>query len=165
MRIEEKGGRLVVVDFDDVEACKIACRIERDGIAFYEGLAGRSAGSGARRALGELAREERDHLDFFRGELERLRAEKEDRFEEDDLMDSLDYGVFQPYRDLAEALDSPAKALRLAQLVEERTVHFYEACRARVGSGAARRELGRIIEEERAHARRIGEMREAPAKA
>jgi rubrerythrin len=156
---------MVVVDFNDIEACKIAAKIERDGLAFYEALAGRMADPSARETVLSLARQEGDHLDFFRDELARLTAMKEDPFEEDDLADVLDYGIFAPYRDLAEAVKSPEKALTLGLLVEERTVRFYEACRDRVGSAETRQELERIIGEERAHAQKLREMRAALPKA
>ena len=165
MRIEERSGALVVVDFDDLEACKIAARIERDGAAFYEALAVRMTDAAARGSILSLASQERDHLEFFEGELTRLRATKEDAFEEDDLASSLDYGIFKPYRDLADALESPRKALRLGQIVEERSVQFYEACRGRVAADGTKRQLDRIIAEERLHARTLQEMRDALPKA
>jgi len=165
MRIEERSGTLVVVDFDDLEACKIAVRIERDGMAFYEALAGRMTDAAARGSILSLASQERDHLEFFEGELARLRETKEDPFEEDDLASSLEYGIFAPYRDLAEALESPRKALRIGQIVEERSVRFYEACRGRVASDETKRQLDRIIAEERLHARKLQEMQDALPKA
>lgn len=161
MRIEERAGALVVVDFDVLEACKIAIRIEQDGIAFYEALAGRVSDDETRQAVLALADEERDHLDFFRGELGKAREEREDPFEEDDLASSLDYGIFAPYRDLAEAVRNPRKALALGVLVEERTAQFYAACRDRVSSEEAKRALDRIVAEEQSHARRLREMRDA----
>ena len=161
MRIEERSGGLVVVDFTDLEACKIAANIEGDGIAFYEALAGRVTDGSARQAVLSLAREERDHLDFFRGELERIKEAKEDPFEEDDLADVLDSGIFRPYQDLAGAVKTPAKALSLGVLIEDRTVRFYDICRERTRSAAAARQLERIIGEERLHAKLLREMREA----
>lgn len=165
MRVEERSGALVVVDFNELEAYKIAMRIESDGIAFYEALAGRVSDGSARHAVLSLAREERDHLDFFRGELERIKGAKEDPFEEDDLATALDYGIFAPYRDLAAAVRDPRKALTLGVLVEERTAQFYAACRDRVSSEDAKRALDRILAEERAHALCLAGMRDAIPKA
>lgn len=161
MRIEERSGGLVVVDFTDLEACKIAANIEREGIAFYEALAGRLAGRAARETILGLARQEREHLAFFEDELARVRREKEDPFEEDDLADVLDSGIFRPYQDLAGAVKTPAKALSLGVLIEDRTVRFYDICRERTRSAAAARQLERIIGEEQAHARRLQAMRDA----
>jgi rubrerythrin len=161
MRIEERAGSLVVVDFDDLEACKIAVRIEKDGMAFYEALAAGMSDAEVRGQILSLAGQERDHPVFFEGELARLRETKEDLFEEDDLASSLEYGIFAPYRDLADALETPRKALRLGQLVEARSVQFYEACRGRVSSDETKRQLDRIIAEERLHARKLKEMEDA----
>lgn len=161
MRVEERDGTLVVSGFDDLQACKIAVRIERDGIAFYEALASKMPDTATRGTILSLADQEREHLDFFEGELSRIREEKEDPFEEDDLASFLDYGIFAPYRDLADAVETPRKALKLGHLVEERSVQFYEACRGMASAGGARRQLGRIIEEERRHARTLKGMLDA----
>jgi rubrerythrin len=113
MRIEEKNGNLVIVDFNELEALKIASRIENDGIRFYTRLAASAGAPKVRETLELLAFQEKDHLEFFRKELQRLREKREDPFEEDDLLDSIDYGIFQPYQsmaDLEKALDTPRKA-------------------------------------------------------
>lgn len=162
MRIEEKEGSLVIVDFDGLEAYKIAVGIERDGVRFYKGLAARVAKPAARETLELLASQERDHLSFFQKQIQLLRLEREDAFEEDDLLGSLDYGIFRPYQGmegLEKILSTPEKALRLAVIIEDRSVQFYEACLARVTSGEARRELASIVDEERRHKKLLEETR------
>ncbi|MCX6354936.1 MAG: ferritin family protein [Candidatus Aureabacteria bacterium] len=161
MRIEDKGGSLVIVDFDELEAYKIASKIERDGIEFYTKLAGRVAKRKPRGALELLATQERDHLDFFHQQLSRLRQVKEDNFEEDDLLSSIDYKIFQPYQGIAELekiLDTPRKALRLGVIVEEKSIDFYEFCIKKVTSPEAQAEIARIIEEERQHKKTLEDM-------
>ncbi len=161
MRIEEKDGSLVIVDFDELEAYKIARAIESEGARFYSALASKADDAAVRKALELLAFQEKDHLDFFDGELRRLRERREDAFEEDDLLAVIDYGIFQPYRsmaDLAEALDNPRNALRLGLIVEEKSIQFYEACRPRVSSPETREEIDRIIGEERSHKRTIEDL-------
>lgn len=161
MRIEEKNGNLVITDFSEMEAFKIASTIERDGIHFYEKLSGRVTSTRVRDTLNVLAAQERDHLEFFEGELFKLRERQDDRFEEDDLLTSIDYGIFQPYQSIGElekALDTPAKALRMGVIVEEKSVRFYESCRARVVSRSAQEGLAKIIEEEREHTQLLKDM-------
>ncbi len=38
MKIEEREGKLVIVDFNELEAYKVASKIEKDGIRFYDNL-------------------------------------------------------------------------------------------------------------------------------
>ena len=161
MRIEEKNGNLVITDFNELEAFKIASKIEKDGIHFYEKLAGRVTSMRVRDTLNVLATQERDHLEFFEGELFKLRERQDDRFEEDDLLTSIDYGIFQPYQGIGElekALDAPRKALRMGIIIEEKSIRFYESCRDRVSSRGTKEGLVRIIEEEREHKRLLEDM-------
>jgi len=161
MRIEDKSGDLVITDFDEREALAIASKIERDGIHFYEKLAESVTSERLRDTLNVLAIQERDHLEFFEGELLKLREQEHDRFEEDDLLTSIDYGIFQPYQGIGElekALDAPRKALRMGIIIEEKSIRFYESCRGRVSSRGTKEGLVRIIEEEREHKRLLEDM-------
>jgi len=163
MRIEEKNGNLVITDFNELEAFKIASKIEKDGIHFYEKLAGRVAGTRVRDTLKMLANQERDHLEFFEGELLTLRERQHDPFEEDDLLTGIDYGIFQPYQSIEEldrALDTPGKALRMGIIIEEKSIRFYESCKGQVSSRGTKEEMVRIIEEEREHERLLKDMRD-----
>ncbi len=38
MKIADQAGKLVITDFNEEEAYKIACNIEREGIRFYKKL-------------------------------------------------------------------------------------------------------------------------------
>lgn len=161
MRIEEKNGDLVIVDFNELEAFKIASKIEKDGIDFYEKLAERAAQRRARDTLRLLAGQERDHLEFFDGEHSKIRELRQDRFEEDDLLGSIDYGIFQPYRGIAElekALDSPRKVFRMGIIIEEKSVRFYEFCMRHVSSHETQEGIAGIIKEEREHKRLLEDM-------
>jgi rubrerythrin len=161
MRIEEKNGDLMIVDFDELEAFKIASKIEKDGINFYEKLAEKVEKGRVRDTLNLLAGQERDHLEFFGGELFKLREKRQDRFEEDDLLSSIDYGIFQPYRSIEElekALDAPRKVLRMGLVIEEKSIRFYELCLRHISSPEAQDGVAGIIEEEREHRRLLEDM-------
>ncbi|MDD5556665.1 MAG: ferritin family protein [bacterium] len=160
MRIEERDGAFVVADFSGTEAFRIACAIERDGARFYDALARAVTDPGVRSTLEFLAGQEREHLAFFGRELERERARAGDPFEEDDLLASLESGVFGPLREMRDpgaAVARPAEALRMALAVEERSILFYGCCRERLGK-EPREALARIIDEERRHKALIEEM-------
>jgi rubrerythrin len=162
MRIEEKDGMLVITDFDELEAYKIAHKIEQDGVRFYERLLSVLSDKVDRQALGFLAQKEREHARFFHKELLDLKERKEDSFEEDDLLSELEYGIFEPYggqlEDIGKLLDTPAKALKLGLAIENRAIDFYSQCMQRVSSPAAKEAIANIIDEEREHKRVIEGM-------
>lgn len=154
MKIEEKGDQLVVVDFNEAEAYRIACKIEKDGIEFYGKLAQAIVDKDTKRKIEFLLREEKKHLNFF----EECLQEKEKRTVadpgEESLLDYMDYAIFQPYqniKDLSDKIDDIKQALRLAVIVEDKSIKFYQACKEKVSAAEAKQELQNIIEEERRH--------------
>ncbi len=156
MKIEEKGGRLKVVDFDRAEAYMIAEKIEKDGIRFYEYLADKEKNEQTKEIFRFLIEQERDHLRLFETRLveEKSKSETEVCYEENDLFSSFDYQIFKPYEEqehLENIVNSPRKALKLAIIMEERSIDFYAAVRERVEDPAAGEELTRIIDEEKKH--------------
>ncbi len=161
MRIEEKGGEFVIVDFDELEAYKIARKIERDGLNFYKKLLEKAVEEKTKKALAFLIEKEREHLNFFGDRLSEIREKKDDSFEEDDLLGTIDYGIFQPYQSmeqLEKALDDPRKALRLGLIVENHSIKFYKSCRDKVTSEKTKEEMTRIIEDECEHKAQVEGM-------
>lgn len=161
MRIEYKNGELVIVDFDEREAYKIACKIEKDGIFFYKKLCARIDKEDTRKALSFLLEEEGRHLKLFEDAL--WEAEKAGGAvnEDDDLLDGMNSGVFQPYesiKDLEKALSDTAKALRLGIIIEDKSIKFYGACRKNISSEKAKAALTFIIEEEKRHKELLGDI-------
>jgi len=100
MKIEDKEGKLVVVDFDEFEAYRIAVKVEYDGIRFYDVFALSVDDPELKRVVGVLLAEERKHLAFFEGCIDRLRREKDDLSEDDSLLNSMDFGIFEPYQSM-----------------------------------------------------------------
>ena len=39
MKIEQKGNSFIITNFDEIEAYKVACKIEKEGLKFYKKLA------------------------------------------------------------------------------------------------------------------------------
>lgn len=154
MKIEEHEGKLRVVDFNELDAYKIACKIEKDGAWFYNKLLGVVDASAAKQVLTFLIEEEKKHLKFFEQCLSGARQSREDRFEEDDLLSSMNFGIFEPYQSIEELenmFPDSGKALKLGIIVEEKSIKFYEACQGQVSSEETRREIANIIEEEKKH--------------
>ncbi len=161
MKIEEKGAELVITDFDELEAYKIARKIEKDGREFYEKLYESVSEPKVKETLGFLKREEGKHLAFFEEKLDQMREKKEDYFEEDDILDSMEFGIYKPYQQdlekLEDILNNVKRALKLGIKIEERSINFYKACKEKVASLEAKDQLQLIIEEETKHKARIEE--------
>ncbi|MBN1522012.1 MAG: hypothetical protein JW928_05710 [Candidatus Aureabacteria bacterium] len=153
MKIEEKDGALVIVDFNDLEAYKIARKVEKDGIAFYNRLLDLALNEKTRDVLRILLEEEKKHLKFFEDMMFSIR--EEEWFEkEDDLLDDLNYGIFpdnMPELEVGQFLDRPEKAVGLGIVMEKRTIEFYQACQERVLNEKAKKEIEKIIEKESEH--------------
>lgn len=154
MKIQEKNGKLDVVDFNELDAYKIASKIEQDGIAFYKNLANGVKDDAAKKRLEFLLSEEKRHLSFFQDCLSKVEEKAEDGFEDDNLLSFMDYGIFQPYEHMSQmkdVIDDVDKALDIGIIVEDRTVKFYQACKDKLISQDAKQELENIINEEQKH--------------
>ncbi|MEW6008774.1 MAG: ferritin family protein [Candidatus Omnitrophota bacterium] len=153
MKIEEKNGKLSIVDFDEIEAYKIASKIEQDGIDFYKSLAAKADSQQTKETLNFLIEEEKKHLKFFQNCLFPLRQDKGDLFEEDDLFKVMDYGIFiaKNSEELKAIISKPKKALEFGLAIEDKSIKFYSSCRDFVGSSASKQEISKIIREEEKH--------------
>jgi rubrerythrin len=160
MKIKQKKDEFVIVDFDEIEAYKIACKIEKDGIDFYKKLAG-LVGESVRKMADFLIEEEERHLRVFEDCLYEARQRQEDTFEEDDLFSVMDYGVFYPYKsmeDIRELMNDSKKVLRLGLVIEDRSIKLYSACEKKVSSQSTREALRNIIEQEKRHKNLLEDM-------
>ena len=154
MRIEEKDDALVIVDFDELEAYRIACKIENDGLEFYKNLLEAVNETAAKKAIQLLIGEEKKHLNLFEKCLSRLRQQKEDTSEDNDLLGSLDYGIFAAFQGaigLKEAVRGKESALRLGIAIENNSIRFYGALKDKVPSQETKVEISNIIKEEFKH--------------
>jgi rubrerythrin len=164
MKIEERDNKLVITDFNELEAYKIARRIEKHGRQFYEKLHERAEEPAVKDMLGFLKEEEERHLAFFEERLDSVREEKEDYFEEDDMLDAMDFGIYHPYeqdlKKLEDILDNKKRVLELGLKIEQRAIDFYKACKDKVGSAQTRDHLQSIIEQEEKHKSLIQEQQD-----
>lgn len=161
MKISIENKELLISDFNAIEAYKIACSIEKDGISFYTRLRADEKNVEVAQTLDFLIEEEERHLKVFQERLAQLQNAEEDDFEDDDLFACIDYGIFEPYEsieNLAEYLDDIKKALRLGIKAEDNAVSFYKACLAGVSSESAKLELEKIIDEEIKHKKILADI-------
>ncbi len=146
--------------FNAYEALRIATEMERDGLAFYEALAGAAKDAKVRKLALRLAEEERDHIRRFE---EMIDAERFDNaWSVDDLQLIDDYlnatvkrGVFtgpEAARKIAESVSNLGEALSLAIHMERMTVQYYEKLHAACTYDTGRKAFAQLVEEEKRHA-------------
>jgi len=155
-----KDGRILLSDFSPVQAFKIAVKMEQDGIRFYKDLLGTVRDEEARAEIGFLVRQEQQHLDTFTRLLREQKEETADGFEEDDIIDYMNASVFEVSlrKETAGNMDHRHTAMEEALNLERRSIVFYEACARSAGGGAPKGSFEKIIEEERSHLKKFGEL-------
>jgi len=154
MKITMQNDTMMITDFCEFEAYRIALSIEEQGLHFYQKLLECIQKDEVKSMLKFLIEEEKKHLTFFENALTDLRQEREDTDEDNDLVATLDFGIFMPYeemKDMSQVIDNVEKALQLGILIENKTVTFYQTCRDHVVSEDTKKELDHIIDEEKRH--------------
>jgi len=154
VKIDYNKGQIEISDFNSLEAYKIARKMEKDGIDFYQKLQAQNFSPEVSRALGFLLQEEKRHLKLFEDKIFELQKDSADGFEEEALVDFIDSKVFAPFdslKNLDKYLTEKAKALKLGVAIEKNSVGFYQACLNNLSTSAAKKDLEFLIKEENAH--------------
>lgn len=154
-------GTIELTDFSATQAFKIACKLERDGLALYEKMFRECSETAVNSALEYLIQTEKEHLHFFESELEKLEAQEVDGFEEDDFVDYMDSHVFDESavpHDRGANYCEPSQALLLGLRMEQRALIFYRALREQTNDTKAQAALDTIINEEQKHMQTLEEF-------
>jgi rubrerythrin len=149
MKVKDTGEGIQIYDFNPVEALKIARKLEREGIKFYEKLLEKADDPKVKEALTYLRDQEVEHLRIFEKLLAREDAEAVDD-DGDDVLESVDDGVFllPQESDLAADFD---RALELGVTIEKRSLTFYLEVVKHTESEEGKNTIKKIIAEERKH--------------
>jgi rubrerythrin len=147
------------------EALRWALEIEKNGEAFYNEVAAKSADSKVKTLFEDLAAQERGHYRAFQKMLQEMKPDPD--------LSTIEYDEYQTYLQvaLADALFAgPDKGLTLAKQAQDRetalraamgfekdTLLFFYDLREMV-SQAERGAISDIILEEKAHLRRLAKM-------
>jgi rubrerythrin len=147
------------------EALKWALEIEKNGEAFYDAVAAKSADPEVKALFEDLASQERGHYQVFQKMLKEVKPDPD--------LSTVEYDEYQTYLQvaLAEALFAgPDKGLTLAKQAQDRetalraamgfekdTLLFFYDLREMVGQ-AERGAISDIILEEKTHLRRLAKM-------
>lgn len=155
--------------FNAYEALRIATEMERDGLAFYEALAGAVSDAGVRKLSERLAEEEKDHIRRFE---EMINAERLDNaWNLDNLQLLEDYLNATVKRDvfpgkaaaakIGESVANPSEALSLAIHMENMAVEYYSKLHDTCTYDTGKKAFAQIVEEEKKHAASLEEARTA----
>ena len=149
MKIKDTGEGIQIYDFSIVETLKIARKLEKEGIRFYETLLEKTIDPTVKEVIRYLLNEEKDHLKLFEKLLEREDAEALDN-DGEDMLDSVDDGVFvlPPKEEWAVDFDA---AMQLGIAIEKRSLAFYLEVVKYTESEESKKILKKIIAEERKH--------------
>ena len=149
MKIKDTGEGIQIYDFSIVETLKIAHKLEKEGIRFYETLLEKTIDPTVKEVIRYLLNEEKDHLKLFEKLLEREDAEALDN-DGEDMLDSVDDGVFvlPPEEEWAADFDA---AMQLGIAIEKRSLAFYLEVVKYTESEEGKIILKKIIAEERKH--------------
>ncbi len=156
----DKAGKITISDFSPVQAYKIAVKMERDGIVFYQGLLENVKDQDIRRELDFLIKEEESHLNIFQGLLSREKEESGDAFEEDDVVDYIKSRVFDASLKQAKLsqMEHRHTALEEAMNMERRSIVFYEACMDESKGEKEKSSFLAIMEQEKKHLYKFAEL-------
>jgi rubrerythrin len=143
---------IIISDFDELEVLKISMKIEIDGEKYYMSAFSKTANDRLKRTFKRLAEDERAHYEKFKGLFEvALRARGIDDPDsvdsEEGLYAYIDSGIFNK--------DAEAKTVKDAvmngEIVELRSILFYNELLKNSGSDGNKQVLNEIIEQEKMH--------------
>lgn len=146
--------------FNDVEAAKIACNMERNGLEFYKMMAAKSADPNVKQTFEQLAADESEHIAVFEALHEALLAEprKHSYLDNEELdaymrrlVESHVFADAGTVSRLARDADTDIAALGVGMRAERDTMLFYQEMLTFTDSKAAREAFQGIVDEERRH--------------
>ncbi|MHC4201194.1 MAG: ferritin-like domain-containing protein [Planctomycetota bacterium] len=153
--------------FNAYEALRIATEMERDGMAFYEALAGAAKDEAVRKLTLDLAEQEKDHIRRFQ---EMIDAECfDDAWSVDDLRLIDDYIKESVTREIfpgkaaaakiAEYVSDLGEALSLAIHMERMAVIYYRKLRDACTYDTGKEAFAQLVKEEERHESDLEEAR------
>ncbi|MCK9554757.1 ferritin family protein [bacterium] len=159
--IKNEEGKIEIADFDIIQAYKIAVNLEKEGIKFYAGILNSSDDNKITEEIKLLLEQEKEHLKFFETEMAKELKTRRDNFEEDDIVNYMDSGIFSAYNALKERSDilkSPFEVLGFGLMIENDSIAFYRTLRENTDDSGCIAALDRIINEENKHIERIDKL-------
>ena len=154
MKVDFSGDEIKIFDFDELEAYRIARKMERDGVHYYTRMVEEISQREIREVVEMLISDEKKHLRLFEDKIEGICHELEASDEDETLADIVDSGSMDILKDseqVAGVLCDPQEALRLGISTEKRSVAFYNQLIENTQDESGRAALAAIIAEEEEH--------------
>ncbi|MBI4830096.1 MAG: ferritin family protein [Candidatus Lindowbacteria bacterium] len=158
MKVDFNGDEIKIYDFDELEAYRIARKIEEDGIYYYSRMKEEVLRPEIRDVVEMLIKDERNHLALFEKKIEEVAQEQEVVDEGETLADIVDSKVMDVLSDserVADVLCNPQEALRLGMSVEKRSIAFYSEILQSTQDITGKAALEKIITQERDHLKKL----------
>lgn len=158
MKVDFSGDEIRIFDFDQLEAYRIARKMEEDGIYYYSRMKEETLKPEIRDVVEMLLADERNHLRLFEQKVEELAQERGIPDEGEDLVDIVDSKVMDVLKEsgrVADILCNPQEAIRLGISVEQRSIAFYQRMLEHTRDTSGKAALKDLIEEERDHIRKL----------
>lgn len=151
MKIKAGKDAILISDFDELEVLKIAMKIEADGEIYYSSAMNKATDERMKRTFKRLAEDEMSHFLKFKGlfevELRGRGIDPDSMDREEGLYTYIDSGIFSKDREAKTVKN----AVLDAQIVELRSILFYQEILKNTGKDGSRQALNEIIEQEKMH--------------
>lgn len=154
MKVDFSKDEIKIFDFDELEAYRIARKLEKDGVYFYTRLMEEISTPEIRDVVEMLISDEKKHLSVFEGKIENLCHEQKVLDEDETLADILDSHVMDIMKDseqIANILCDPQEAFKLGISTEKRSISFYSGLLQNTSDESGRDAIAQIIREEEEH--------------
>ncbi|RJP68168.1 MAG: hypothetical protein C4532_13210 [Candidatus Abyssobacteria bacterium SURF_17] len=154
MKVDFSGDEIRIFDFDELEAYRIARKMEQDGIYYYSRMKEEVLNPKIRDVIETLIKDERTHLNLFEKKVEELSRKQGVVDEGETLADIADTGVMEILKNSARVADilcNPQEAVRLGISVERRSIDFYNKILETTRDQAGRSALEGLVQEEKEH--------------
>lgn len=154
MKVDFTGDEIQIFDFDELEAYRIARKMEEDGVYYYSRMKEEVLKPEIREVLEMLIKDERKHVGLFEKRVEELAHKHNVLDEGETLADIVDSKVMDILKDpklVAEILCNPQEALKLGVSVERRSISFYNEILQNTQDKTGRAAIEELIGEEKEH--------------
>ena len=154
MKVDFSGDEIKLFDFDELEAYRIARKMERDGVYYYTRMREEIQQPEIVEVVDMLIGDEKKHLSLFEAKIEEICHELEMVDDDETLADIIDSGALDVLKDpeqVAGILRNPQEALRLGISAETRSISFYSELIQNTQDESGSAALSEIIAEEEEH--------------
>jgi rubrerythrin len=161
LRVDFRGEEIIIFDFDELEAYKIARKLEEDGIYYYSRMKEEVLKPKIRDVIQMLLDDERKHLNLLEEKIEELSNKRDVSDDEEMLLDIVDSKVMDILKNsdhVSNALCNPQEALKLGASVEKHSIAFYNSVLNNTEDESGRAAIEKLIREEEKHLEKIQEL-------